>query len=146
MLKQFKEKYNAMSVEVRASVAYMICNIMQRCMSLLTMPLFARMMTTQQYGQYTVYSSWSSMLMIFLTLNMAYGSFSTAMVRFEKDRYGYVSAIQSICVTLTGVFLVLYLPFRELWNEFLNMSTPLVVLMVVVFVTTKKRWTCFSTI
>ena len=131
MLKKFKEKYNAMSVEVRASVAYMVCNILQRCMSFLTMPLFTRLMSAEEFGQFTVYSSWSSMLMIFLTLNMAYGSLNTALIRFEKDRVGYVSAIQAICVTLTGAFILLYLPFQNFWNTFLNMSTPLVILMAV---------------
>ena len=58
MLKKFKEKYNAMSVEVRASVAYMVCNILQRCMSFLTMPLFTRLMSAEEFGQFTVSSSW----------------------------------------------------------------------------------------
>lgn len=131
MLKKLKQTFTAMPIEVRSSVAYVACNIIQRCLSFLTMPLFTRILTTEQYGQYTVYSSWSSILMIFLTLNMAYGSFSTAMVRFEKDRIGYVSAIQGIAVTLTAVFLLVYLPFRGTWNALLELPTTLVCLMVI---------------
>lgn len=125
------QKFTTIPVEVRASVAYMVCNILQRCLSFLTMPLFTRIMSTEQFGQFTVYTSWSSMLMIFLTLNLAYGSFSTAMVRFEKDRTGYVSAIQSVCTVLTVLFLVIYLPFQNFWNPLLKLPTSLVILMVV---------------
>ncbi|RGB71384.1 hypothetical protein DW070_17330, partial [Coprococcus catus] len=39
-----------------------------------------------EYIQYTIYTSWSGILMIFLTLNLAYGSFSTAMVKYETRR------------------------------------------------------------
>lgn len=120
-----------MPVEVRASVAYMICNILQRCLSFITMPLFTRIMSTEQYGMYTVYTSWSSILMIFLTLNLAYGSFNTAMVRFEKDRTGYVSTLQCIALTLTVAFLAVYFPFQNFWNGLLDMTTPLVCLMVI---------------
>ncbi len=131
MLNKLKNKIAAMPVEVRASVVYAACDIVQKCLSVITMPLFTRMLTKEEFGEYTVYSSWSSMLTLFLTLYLAYGSFSTAMVRFEKDREGYISVIQTICTVLCGVFLVVYLPFRGFFNELFSMSTGIVCLMVV---------------
>lgn len=120
---------------VKASVAYTVCSILQRGLSLITMPLFTRLLTQDQYGQFTVYQSWMSIFTIFITLNLSFGSFSTAMVKFEKDRPGYVAAIQNLTVVLAGIFLVLYLPFRETLNVFLEMPTPLVLLMILEIVT-----------
>ncbi len=130
MLQKLKNRLDATPVELRASVVYVACDILQKCLSLITMPLFTRLMTPEQIGEMTVYNSWSSTLTLFLTLYMAYGTFSTAMVRFEKDRTGYISSIQTIAAALCGVFLLIYLPFRGFFNGLLSMSTGLVCLMV----------------
>jgi len=97
---------------------------------MITMPLFTRLLTQEEYGQYNVYLSWMGILTIFLTLNLAYGSFSKAMLSFEKDRNGYIAAVQNITLVLTGIFLLIYLPLQKFWNPLLELPTELVLLMV----------------
>jgi len=130
MLKKLRDKVTVMPLEAKASVAYAVCSILQRCLSLITMPLFTRLLSTEEYGQNTVYQSWMAIFTIFITLNLCYGSFPTAMVKYKDDRYGYVSAIQNIALVLAGVFLALYLPMRDLWNGLINLPAPLVLLMM----------------
>ncbi len=130
MINKLKEKWAAIPVQARATSAYTVCSILQKCLSFITMPLFTRLLTTEQYGQYSVYTSWSGILTIFLTLYLGYGSFSTAMVKFEDDRRGYVCGVQGVCIGLTAVFLALYLPLQNLWNGLFELPTPLVLLMV----------------
>ncbi len=125
-----REKWNKMPITVKVSTAYALCSILQKCISLITMPLFTRLLTTEQYGQVTIYQSWHGILTIFLTLNLMYGSFSTAMVKFEKDREGYISTVQSICVVLSVFFLIIYLPLRNYWNVLFELPTEIMSLMV----------------
>jgi len=131
MLKKCKDKFNHVPLEAKASVAYTVCSILQKFISLLTLPFFTRILTTEQYGQVTVYSSWVSLLGIFLTLNLAYGSFSTAMVKFADRRNAYISSLHGICITLSAIFLIIYLPFQGLWNGFFELPTSMVLFMVV---------------
>jgi len=84
-----------------------------------------------QYGQYTVYSSWSSLLTIFITLNLAYGTFSTAMVKFKKKRNEYTSSIGGIFMLCGIIFLLIYFPLHEQWNILFELPTFLVVIMIV---------------
>jgi len=130
MFQKLSNKIKGVPEGVKASVAYTTCSILQRCLSMITMPLFTRILTQEQYGQFSVYSSWMNILTIFITLNLAYGSFSKAMVKFEDDRFGYVAVAQNITVILAGVFLLIYLPFQALWNKLFELPTPLVLLMV----------------
>lgn len=130
MLNRLKDKVNGIPEGVKASVAYTVCSILQRCLSMVTMPLFTRILTQAQYGQYTLYSTWMNIFTIFVTLNLAYGSFSKAMITFEKDRHGYVAAVQNVTCVLAGLFLLLYLPLRHIWNPLLDLPTPLILLMV----------------
>ena len=119
-----------MPVEAKASTAYAICNIALRCMSFITLPLFTRLLTEEQYGQATVYSSWSGILTTLLTLNLAYGSFSPAMMKFENDRDGYIASVHGICFSLCGIFLLIYFPFRNYFNKLLDLPTYIVIMLV----------------
>lgn len=128
------DKWRNMSPTVKASTSYAVCSILQRCISFFTMPFFLRSrfhLTTAQFGEVTLYSTWMGILTIFLTLNLASGSFATAMVKFEKDRNGYISAIQGINIFLVAVFLAIYIPFRNLFNVVFELPTPIVILMIV---------------
>lgn len=142
MIKRWKEKYSLVPLTVKVSTAYAVCSILQKCLSFITLPLFTRLLTTEQYGQYTIYSSWSGILIIFLTLNLAYGSFQTAMVKFEGRRDEYITSIQGISVVLCCVFLAVYLPLRNVWNRLFELPTPFVLLMVaeIIFSTATQLW------
>ena len=142
MVNKIKKRYNEIPLTVKVSTSYAVCSILQKCLSFITLPLFTRLLTTEQYGQYTIYSSWSGILMIFLTLNLAYGSFQTAMVKFEEKRNEYITAIQGICLILSCLFLVIYLPFRDLWNKLFELPTIFVLLLVseIFFSTATSLW------
>lgn len=117
------------SKEIKASTAYVICSILLKCISMITLPLFARLLTKEEYGISTVYSSTRSVIIIFTTLNLPYGSFSPAMMKFEKDRDGYISAVNMICILFTAVYFAIYFPFSNFWNGLVDLPTVLMIMM-----------------
>lgn len=130
ILSKLKDK--TLPVEVKASTAYTLCSILQRSLSFITLPLFTRLLTTEEYGQSTVYNSWMSILVIFLTLNLPYGSFNTAMMKFEKNRDGYISSVNGLCTVFAVAFLlIVYFPFHKAWNKVFELPTIMMVFMVV---------------
>lgn len=131
MLKRFQSKIKNMSVEVKASVSYTVCSILQKCLSFITLPLFTRLLTTSQYGQYTVYMSWASLLTIFVTLNLAYGTFQTAMMKFKEKREEYISSICSMFLAFGALFLLIYLLFYEYGNRLFELPVCIMIFMVI---------------
>jgi len=125
-----KKKWRSVPLTVKISVSYTICSILQRCLSFITLPLFTRLLTTEQYGQSTVYNSWVGIFSIFLTLNLAYGSFGPAMMKFEGDREGYISSVEGICLLLSSLFIVIYIPLRTKWNMLFELPTNFVLLLI----------------
>lgn len=117
------------SKELKASSAYVICSVLQKCLSIITLPLFTRLLTTEEYGVSTVYSSTFALVVIFTTLNLPYGSFSPAMMKFEKDRDGYISSVNTICIVFTIIYFVIYLAFKDFWNDLVDLPTELMILM-----------------
>ena len=130
MVKKFIEKYKNVNEEVKAASIYTICSIIQKSLLFITTPLFTRLLTTEQYGQVTIYNSWSNFLTLFLTLYLAYGSFSTAMAKFEDQRGKYVASINGLCTVLTIGFLALYLPLQNVFNRVFELPTMIVLVMV----------------
>jgi len=130
IIDRISEKWAKTPLEIKASTAYAACSILQKSMSFITLPLFTRLLTTEQYGQSTIYGSWQGILAIFLTLNLAYGSFSTAMIKFEEHRDEYISSVEGICILLTGIFWLIYLPFNNIWNRIFELPTYIVEIML----------------
>lgn len=67
----------------------------------------------------------------FATLNLQYGSFDTAMIKFENDRDRYISSIQGIVSVLTLITLIIYIIAPVFWNDLLELPSILVLAMIV---------------
>lgn len=119
------------SKEVKASFAYILCSILQKCISFFTLPFFSRILTTEQYAQCIIYSSWSNIISIFITLNLAYGSFSKAMIKYKEKRNEYISSVQSIFIILCIIVLSIYFPFREIFNVVFELPTNIIIFMFI---------------
>lgn len=130
IIKKIYNKYKKMSIPVKASLWFMVCSIIQRGMSFLTVPIFTRLLTTEQYGRVTVYTSWMGIICIFTTLNLQYGSFNTAQVKFEGRRDEYTSAIQSLATLMTGIAIIVYFFSPSVWQKVFGMSGDLILIML----------------
>ena len=138
-----RTKWQNMSPTVKASLAYTVSSIINKCLSLIMSPIFAHILTKEEFGQVTIYSSWMGLITIFLTLNLYAGSFQTAMVKFEKERDGYISSVQGISLFLTVLFLVIYLPFRNTFNIVFDLPTGIMLLMIA-NIFTDYTWSLWS--
>ena len=134
-------KKNA-SKEVKASIAYTICGILNKCLALITLPIFTRIMTTEEYGLSTVYASTAAIVVIFTSLQLPYGSLSTAMIKFKDDRSGYLSSICAISSVLTLLFVVICFLARNFFEELLDLPLFLIIVMAVemLFSTVTAAW------
>lgn len=130
-LSNLLKKYQALSSPVKASVWFVICNVLQRGVSMITVPIFTRILTTEQYGVASVYHSWQQMITVFATLNLYYGVFNNGMTKYPKDRDGYLSSLQSLASVITLVILAVYLVTYKFWNEIFNLPTNLMLVMFV---------------
>lgn len=118
------KKYEQLSLTVKATMWFMLCSIIQKSISIITTPIFTRLMTTEQYGQYTVYNSWLQIFVLITTLRLNYGVFNKGMSKFGKNnRDSYTSSMQFLTTCITSVVLIIYLCFREKINSFTELST-----------------------
>lgn len=123
ILKEMLHKYKSLSTPVRASIWFTICSFIQKAISMITTPVFTRLLSTEEYGLFSVYQSWSSILFIIITLSISSGVFNNGMVKFEDDRDAYISSIQGL-ITISAVLLFcIYLLFSKDINNLLELPT-----------------------
>ncbi|MBQ8856893.1 MAG: oligosaccharide flippase family protein [Lachnospiraceae bacterium] len=129
--KELLVKYENLPIQMRASVWFLICGFLQRGISVITTPIFTRIMTTAEYGQYNVFSSWMSIITCFVSLNLYGGVYAQGLVKFESRRPQFAAAFQGLLFTLTCAWTVVYLIFRQPLNELLSLTTFQGILMLV---------------
>ena len=119
MLNSLIKKYQELSVVVKASFWFTVCNILQKGINMLTVPIFTRMMSIEEYGVYSVFQSWYNILIIVITLNLFAGVLNKGMVKYENDRWGFLSSIQTLSILTTGFFFLSFVAFSEIWCKLL---------------------------
>lgn len=113
VLKIFLEKYKNMSKPIKASIWFIICYVIQRGFQFIGMPIFTRLMSTEEYGIYSVFLSWFNIICIFTSLNIYAGTFNKAMIKYSDSRDEYISTIQILTTITTIVFGIFILFFQS---------------------------------
>ena len=112
------EKYNTMPYAVKAGFWFTVSSFLQKTISFVTMPIFTRLLNTEEYGAVTIFNSWESIFLLFVTLNVFYGAFNTAMADFEDERDQYSSSLVGfiLLTSIIGFFIynVLQVPINKL--------------------------------
>lgn len=88
---------------------------------LIIIPIFSRMLTTEEFGSYSVFQSWKELLTVFATLNLYAGVFTKAMIDYPQDRDRYTSCMQTLGTSITLTVAVIYLVFPELFSQVTGM-------------------------
>ena len=123
------KKYKNLSIMAKASFWAFVANIIQRGISILATPVFTRILTTEEYAQYTLYQSWHDIFIIFTSLNVFNYAAYTAMIKFEDDKDGFISSAQTLTTGLTLICFGIYSLSHVFCGDILGFSLPVVILM-----------------
>lgn len=129
MLKSVLSKYKSMSVQTRSALWFVFCSFLQKGISFVTVPIFTRLMTTDEYGTFTLYLSWLQIFTVITSLYLNNGVFDNGMSKFADDRDRYTSSMQGLTVCLTTAVFAVVLLFIKQFEKWLGMSAMLIILM-----------------
>lgn len=114
----------------KASIWYTICSIMQKGISLLLIPMYVRLMTTEEYGVYTLAQSWEGILLVFTTLNLAAYAFNNCLIQNEDEREKVTGAFGGLIIFLTIICIAVFLLFHSFWERIFSLSGKFILLML----------------
>lgn len=125
------KKYKSLPVQIKASFWFLICSFLQKGISMITTPIFTRLLSTSEYGEFNVFNSWYSIAFIFVSLSLSSGVYTQGLIKYDKQRKEFSSSLQGLTLTLVSVWTIIYLLFKEFWNNLFSMSTTLMIAMLI---------------
>ncbi len=144
MMKKVLLKWKSMSAAKKASFALIFSKFCQKGISMISTPIFTRIMSTEQYGIISNFLSWQNILLIIGTLNLSQGVFNNGMLEFKEDRERFTLSMLILANITTTIFFVIYLLFYKEISPILNLSIPLMILMLLYlyFYPAYSYWSC----
>ena len=103
-----QEKRGSTGLALKAGIWYVISNFLVKAMAFITTPIFARLMSEADYGEFSNYASWQSTLLI-ITGAELHNTLSRAYYDYTDDYDKYVSSVTVAGCLLTLVIYGLFL-------------------------------------
>lgn len=122
MFKRIWNKYRQMPIQVKASIWFFICSFMQKGILTITTPIFTRLLTVSEYGQFNVFTSWLGILLIFVTLSLFQGTYLQGLVKFEENKEVFSSSLQGLSLALVLIWVCIYFLFSDFWNKLFGLN------------------------
>ncbi len=104
-----------------ASLYYLIGNLFNKGFAFLTVPIFSRILSTEDYGLVTTYNSWVSMLSLVLSCAIHMG-IRMAFVDYKNKEHDFLSVCTSFNIIVTAVTLVITLLVVSVINIDVNIQ------------------------
>ena len=118
---------------VKASIAFFIASVITSGIAYITTPIYTRLLTTDEYGQVSIFLAWLQIFGIIAMFCLHFGVFNNGMLDYpdRRDDYSFSMLVLSNIITLSfsGILLCLYPVIRS----FLKLDIAFVILMCVIF-------------
>lgn len=130
-IKKFVKEYGSIPIHVKASLWFLICSFLQKGISIITTPIFTRIMETDAYGKFGVFNSWYGILSIIIGMNLFYGVHVQGIIKFSDNKSDFTSSLLVLTTLLVFVWGFIYAIFHASWNHLLNLNTVEVVSLLI---------------
>ncbi len=131
MMMGLRLKYKHFPVQVKASIWFLLCSFIQKAISVLTTPVFTRLLSTAEYGQIGVFQSWYGIAIVIVPVCLSAGMHTQGLVKFSDEKDLFTSSLQGLVLLLVLIWSVVYLLFSSFWNHLMGLTTIQVISMLV---------------
>lgn len=126
-------KFKTASPAVKASMALLFANLVLKGLSLISGPIFTRIMSTEQYGIVSTFTSWESLLTVIITLNLSAGVFNNGMLDFKEDRDAFQFSLLAVSSSMAVVGFIIFIIFKNPLLQLFELPALAVYLMLLKF-------------
>ena len=109
------------NLAIKSGVWYTVSNFIMKGIGFLTTPIFTRLMTKEEYGDFNNFQIWVLLLMYVTSLNLE-ASIGRATKDFEDDQDGYVLSMISLYMVFTMICWGICLVFSGSFTSMFTMN------------------------
>lgn len=131
MLSKMFKKYSCLSAPAKAAIWFTICNFVLKGISFITVPLFTRLLPSDEYGLLSVFTSYEQVILILATWEIQHGAYQKGIFKYKDNVEQFTSSTQALVNILTLGFFLLVLIFNRFVIGFTNMNGWILLLLFV---------------
>lgn len=120
-------------VAFKAGIWYVISSIIVKSIAVLTTPIFTRLMTTEEFGVTSTFTSWYSLLITFFSLNLTY-SIGRAKIDFQNSLEKYTGSMMMLSALVSTILTIIGIVFIVPLSNFLELSDIAVLILIIYLV------------
>ncbi len=114
-LLKIKKRYVLLSQAIKATVWFTFCNFLLQGISFITVPIFSRLLTTEEYGQLSLYVTYQQFLLILSTFEYSSGTYQRGLIKHKDDISFFTRAIQLLSsINVLVVFVICLVVYKPL--------------------------------
>ena len=106
---------------LKAGIGYTIGNYLLKGINFLTIPIFTRLMSTSDYGTYSIYMTYNSIISVFIAFAL-HSSINNAKYKFKEKYEQYISSILILPIMFLSGLLILVNLFGTRFEAILDLN------------------------
>ncbi len=144
MRKDILHLYKGLPPVAKASLWFMVCTMLQKCLALVTTPIFTRIMDADQYGYFSTYLSLLTIAPVLLTLDFDTGAYANGITKLDGENEVNLlgTSLLSLSFLITLAFGVIAF-FAQRWlADWLALPASIILLLLleILFVPPLRFW------
>lgn len=144
IIKSVSAKYSKMSIVAKAGAWFTMCNFFQRGITMITTPVFTRVLPTEEYGLVNTFGAWQGVLALFVTLSL-FQALMNIYIKHEDKKYVF-SVVNTLSLVFTISWLAIYLFFSKQISTLLQLPHILTTCLFISFIgqSAIQNWTMYK--
>lgn len=122
--------WNSRSEAAKSAVVFTFAILLSRGISIISTPIFTRIMPPDQIGVVGLFSSYLTIISSISSLALNSGGFMVGLKEFTGKRDEYVSSILTLTTITAGILLLVFVSAPSFWAELLGLPIGLVLLLL----------------
>ena len=120
MINNIKSKYNVLSLPLKATIWFAICQFLQKGISMLTTPFLTRLLSTEEYGVISTFISWENILIVIVSLSLSKAILNLCVRYDEKDMV--LTSILGLSILVMVPWCLIVLFFHDTISQLSGLS------------------------
>lgn len=125
------DKRNKKFKVIRAGFWFTVSNILLKGISMITIPLFTRMLSSEEYGLLSVYVSIQQIVLIMATWDIAYGAYQKGLFKYKENEAGFTKSTLLFCNIITIMLFAIISIFYDFLYKWILIPKKLLIVLFV---------------
>lgn len=125
MLKYIKGNKIIKSKPIVASFWFLFASFLNSAVSMLTTPIYTRLLTPSDYATVSIYNAWSGILSVIFTLSIAANAFHVGLVKYQSDKSSFIASMIGLTGLLVSIGFMIFKLGEGFFTDFTGLSVEL---------------------